>query len=48
MRQNHLATYIEGLWERLSRHARGTFPQRRFIIEELTHILSCSFYDQER
>lgn len=31
---------IMGLFERLGRYARGPMPQRRFIVEELTHVLS--------
>lgn len=37
----HRDALLEGLWGRLSRHARGTEAQRLFIIGELTHVLSC-------
>lgn len=38
---NHRKNLIDGLFERLGRYARGTWDQRSFIVEELTHILSC-------
>lgn len=33
---------IDGLWDRFSRYARkGTASQRSWIVQELTHVLSC-------
>lgn len=38
---NFRDTLINGLLDRLARHARAPMSQRVFIVFELTHILSC-------
>jgi hypothetical protein len=41
MNSNYRAFLLEGLWDRLARHASGLSSQRSFIAYELTHVLSC-------
>ena len=40
---NHRKDLLDGLWSRLGRHARGTWSQRSFLVDQITHILSCTF-----
>lgn len=41
MNLNFRENLLDGLWDRLARHARATVSQRMHIIFELTHVLSC-------
>lgn len=41
MPRNYRQELLDGLYERLGRHARATIIQRMFLIRELTHVLSC-------
>lgn len=48
MNLNNAQHQIQGLWDRLGRYATGTWIQRSWLVGELTHLLSCSFYNEER
>lgn len=41
MKMNYRESLLEGLWGRLARHARSPISARAFVVEELTHQLSC-------
>lgn len=40
MTLNYREYLITGLLERLGRYARGTWAQRKFLVERLTEVLS--------
>lgn len=42
MIRNFREELLQGLWDRLARHARSLPSQRVFIIYELTHVLTCA------
>lgn len=45
---NFRGILIQGLWDRLARTARGPASQRTFVIEELTHVLSCTEWSENK